>query len=608
MTTSLSMAARFEQQLSEQPDAFPTPWRIRGPLNQLRKLYDRDLTPEEVTADVLKAFRALLRRNGYAPKTAREYVCTIRKLAGHAVAARRADGIDRSQAAGPLADYVRDVHAKARKLQPASVKAYLQSIAILNTHVGRPLSIDELTAEVIDEHAAWMAERYSPKTCEGHLIKLRSLLKAKRQAAERLERDRERQRRVESGATGTLLKEYFEDTYLPEKASSAARKSREKFRWAVNLFLRSSRLDVTIESIKPRTMSQFHDFLTGRDFSARRIQQVEWMLNCVLNAADPVRFKRCKNDRPGTRPTSAEQEGELWRFYVDVYETRRLVDGSDSTLNQYRRALCRLSRAAGHPATFADLTDENIAQVMNDITAAGGSIETANGVRSKLVAFWKFCNHHRKVDTWPEVRRGKTYRRVPRAWSAAEVDQIFTAAMQEPGMIACIPAKLWWQALLMTLYDTGARIGATLELTWDRVQLQHRTLHLLAEHQKHHADQAYRLHPDTVAALQAIREPRRRMVFTWPHTEVTLYNRYGRILKRAGLPSGGKDKFHKLRRTHATMLTDAVGLDDASMAMGHSSVKLTRDHYVDFTMVNRPAPCDVLPRPKTPVLAKGGAT
>src|SRR5690606_38286047 len=113
--------------------------------------------------------------------------------------------------------------------------AYLQSVAVLNTHYGRALPIDELTAEIIDAHAAWMAERYSPKTCEVYVGKLRSLLRAS-QAAAQAEPDPGRQQQDASGASGTVLREFLEETYLPEKAATAARKSREKLCWAVNLF------------------------------------------------------------------------------------------------------------------------------------------------------------------------------------------------------------------------------------------------------------------------------------------------------------------------------------------------------------------------------------
>ena len=78
---------------------------------------------------------------------------------------------------------------------------------------------------------------------------------------------------------------------------------------------------------------------------------------------------------------------------------------------------------------------------------------------------------------------------------------------------------------------------------------------------------------------------------------MALERRYRKILKRAGLPSGARDLFHKIRRTNATYTADSAGEEAAQKQLGHSHIGLTRKSYIDPRLLKRDQNADALPRP-----------
>jgi hypothetical protein len=83
-------------------------------------------------------------------------------------------------------------------------------------------------------------------------------------------------------------------------------------------------------------------------------------------------------------------------------------------------------------------------------------------------------------------------------------------------------------------------------------------------------------------------------VFEWPYCKTYLWLMYGKLLKQAGLPSGRRDKFHKIRRSVASWFEVAGG--NATELLGHSGREITRV-YLDPTICQKPQAADRLFRP-----------
>lgn len=185
--------------------------------------------------------------------------------------------------------------------------------------------------------------------------------------------------------------------------------------------------------------------------------------------------------------------------------------------------------------------------------------------------------------------------RIPRAWSEPELAALLKAASEMPGKVGSVPAGRWWLALLLVCWDTGERITAVMRSSWGDLDLADRWVYFPAENRKGgRRDRQFRLHADTVAALNAIRSPIRERVFFWPWTETSLWGHFTDVLIRAGLPHDRKCKFHKMRRSVATH-AEAAGLN-ATEILGHSCRRVT-EGYLDPRFLDKPQAADVLFRP-----------
>lgn len=171
-------------------------------------------------------------------------------------------------------------------------------------------------------------------------------------------------------------------------------------------------------------------------------------------------------------------------------------------------------------------------------------------------------------------------------------------------MYAASPTEGWGTAedtaLLLTCYDTGARIEALLGAK--REDVIDGRLHLDASLDKELTEHNPRLHEQTLTAIAELPpgEPDDPL-FAWPHSLDWLRKRLKVILKAAGLPHGRRDLFHRFRRTTATQTAKVAGLTTASEVIGHANSDTTKNHYIDETQMLRAQAVDFLPRPDLPL-------
>ncbi len=173
---------------------------------------------------------------------------------------------------------------------------------------------------------------------------------------------------------------------------------------------------------------------------------------------------------------------------------------------------------------------------------------TANSHRNNVLSLWRFGSRKRFIEEFPEVPPLVEPVRIPKARSRDDLETLWAALDVLPGRVGKVPARLWWRALHFVAFFTAERIGAILQMEWSDVNLQSGWLVCRAETRKFGAaDKATRLPPEVIDALRAIVEPERKLIFEWPLCGSSLYDHYKRILKRAGLSTDRKSKFHMLR-------------------------------------------------------------
>lgn len=275
------------------------------------------------------------------------------------------------------------------------------------------------------------------------------------------------------------------------------------------------------------------------------------------------------------------------------YARHNLATASPNTLRLWRIAVDLFSRHLGRSARIADLTDDTLAGFigwrLESVTAA-----TTNRDVASLLALWRWLHRCGEVTRWPMVRLVPEPRRTPQAWSRRDFCRLMAAARDAPGRVGDWPARDWWPALLLVLYDTGERIGAVLQLAWPQVDLDGRwVLFLAATRKGRREDKLSRIADDTAEVLAAIRGD--GLVFRWPKDYGYLWACYGRLLRSSGLPTDRYHKFHCIRRTTASHLEAAGG--DATAALGHAARRTTLA-YLDPRITQPPQAVDRLWRPK----------
>jgi len=301
--------------------------------------------------------------------------------------------------------------------------------------------------------------------------------------------------------------------------------------------------------------------------------------------------KSCGNaqwpaDLPADLPTD-----DLATFFETHYRPLKLRSRSHNTVRLYRYSIKCFGQTLGRRAGLTDFTDEAVSQHLARLIGDGYSPYSVNKERSQLLAIWNFAARKKHVDRFPDVEAERCPTRVPQAWLEREMAALFQACQAESGSVSGVPARDWWAALLLVIWDTAERIGAVRQLQWEHLDTAGWLL-IPAELRKgKREDKHFHLGADTRAALESIRQPERSLIFPWPFSDTLIYSRYKRILRRAGLPTDYRSMFHRLRRTVASFYEARGG--DATDLLGHTN-RATTKRYLDPRIVPTKQPCDLV--------------
>lgn len=279
--------------------------------------------------------------------------------------------------------------------------------------------------------------------------------------------------------------------------------------------------------------------------------------------------------------------------HVDRYFVLNPKIRDEKTRRQYRYAFKDFATALGHSPTLADLNDDNVVTMMAFLQNKKLAPKTINERRGRINAFWSWLAKRGVLHTWPTTPPIPEPERTPVAWSPEQIAQLFRGCRQIPGTIDLVRACDWWYSLHLALWDTGERITALVQCRWE--YLEGEWLVIPAEVRKgRKKDMSYALHPDTLAAIDVIRDTSREMIWPWPYCEVYIWSRYRTLRQQFGLPTDRKSSFHRMRKSVATHFEAAGG--NATDLLSHTSRKVTMS-YLDPRFVKPPQAKDKLFRP-----------
>lgn len=268
---------------------------------------------------------------------------------------------------------------------------------------------------------------------------------------------------------------------------------------------------------------------------------------------------------------------------------------SPRTADLYRTTIRNYGLHLARAPLVSDLNDDAVCRYLAALRQNQYSPHTVAKERNNMLAMWRFACRKGLLQLWPDVPADKLPRRIAHAWTREELATLFAGISRERGWIAGVPAAAWWTALHYVLWDSGERITAAMSLRWETVDLRGGWAIFRAETRKGgREDREARLAPDTIAALRAILLPAREEVFPWPHASTYLWFSYGRLLRRIGLPSDHRSKFHRMRRSVASHFESLGG--NATELLGHTKREITRA-YLDPRLVEAEQAVDRLFRP-----------
>lgn len=180
---------------------------------------------------------------------------------------------------------------------------------------------------------------------------------------------------------------------------------------------------------------------------------------------------------------------------------------------------------------------------------------------------------------WARWKKLKEPKAAPVAFLAEEFQTVLRVAREWPGWICGVPAGAWWESLLLSLWYSGGRIGAVMEVTWADVLVEQRGFYLRAAHQKQAADQFFLIGEDCVESLRRAESPKRELVWPWSLRREALYRAFRRVLTVSGIEAGHSAGclFHRIRKSTASYLKAAGA--DATGQLGHSCVSVTQRYY-----------------------------
>lgn len=309
--------------------------------------------------------------------------------------------------------------------------------------------------------------------------------------------------------------------------------------------------------------------------------------------------------------------GSLLDFFQRSYVPLRLARRSPATTESYETTLLLFARwyqarAQAEP-TPADVTEELLCEWLSarrigklnphPITDATYN-RHLRAMRTVLRLAAKKKHAVQEID-WPELMQQEP-KLDPDAWTLAEFTRLLNSAVDPAtytGRLQRVgpwPVHVWFPAVILTVFSTGLRISAIMQLQSAHFDAAGGTIKASWSTQKQKADQTFALLPATVEALNRIQPADRKEIFgDWPYDRRCRQWQYltkllAVVLKTAGLATTRRDKWHKLRRMFGTQIAMKAGVEAARILLGHSSASVTA-RYIDPRQMPVYSPRELLP-------------
>lgn len=413
---------------------------------------------------------------------------------------------------------------------------------------------------------------------------------------------------------------YLEETFIPAVLQDRKPGTCNEYRKACRRFICWTGLDIRLHDVDELLVERFRRAMIVEGLAFRTACQWATLVRRVVRHGSPGHClkgigRRPHEDQPTVIRGMSDDEllapqRSLLKFAMDTYVTKKMIGCRQISVNHLRWSINRFAKYLGRAPILDDCCNSTMTSFMAwMLNVRKHSPATVNGTRKNIVSLWNYANRRGLIREQPnDCEKLKLPKDLPAAWTLEEVGRILAAAkeMTSPKIGMVYPAYVFWPALLLVAYDTGLRVRSLMGIRRSDWNSDRREVSVTAEFSKVSVAQTFVVSQQTSEAIhRMLAETNLKMnddelpefLFHWPKRFDAVHEHFRAILKRAGLYVKGMDTWHKMRKSTATHLTAAIGIDAASRQLCHSSVQMTK-RYVDPRLVGHHDAASHLPRPK----------
>jgi integrase len=310
-------------------------------------------------------------------------------------------------------------------------------------------------------------------------------------------------------------------------------------------------------------------------------------------------------------PTETQGPATTLTGFAAEYPTL-MIELKKETADNYAMCARLLTEFHGHSIALHSLSVAIILPWLKDLTDRGKSATTVNSYRGSIITLWRAAAARNRAPAAPnklEIPKRRVPRRNPLAWTPQELELLLEACERLTGQYRGgqnISLRDFWTSLILFLYETGARIGAAVAVTPVDINLEDRVVILEVLAAKTKTEQRISFSEQTATAIRRIYDPKRATVWPSGRYRKGLYARLKQMLKKLGLTHDRRSKFHRIRRTTATQTALHGTLEMAQRQLGHTSLKMTLDAYIDPRALRPVQAVDVIPALHVRLRSMGG--
>lgn len=278
---------------------------------------------------------------------------------------------------------------------------------------------------------------------------------------------------------------------------------------------------------------------------------------------------------------------------MTILDVAQLYVSSRVLSDKYSAEVIRTARrflAANGNHDIAQTGPLHISQFLQWIIRHTANRHTQWHYIARLAILLRFAKELRLIAEVPPLPKITRPHKTPKAWNEEDFRRLYGITNTLDGRVGVQLARIWWPSLIASAYHTASRIGALLSVRWSDCDLSRSILVLRAENTKTKREQLFTLPEYVTVKIKAMEWPQREFIWEWPHSRRWFFRRFRQILRIANLepPHNARfSLFHQIRRTAATIAAQQLGIHAAQTLLGHTSARITIEHYIDPSLAGR---------------------